>query len=85
MQGGCVVQYNDVPGSDEEMELGLGSDASFASSGGESFSVRSLCAQQAFRHLNTIWRLQCRPSNHLLDICVNLNGHERQLTGQCRA
>ena len=29
------LQYNDVPGSDEEMELGLGSDASLASSCGE--------------------------------------------------
>lgn len=33
------MQYNDVPGSDEEMELGLGSDASLASScGGSEFS-----------------------------------------------
>ena len=32
---GVRLQYNDVPGSDEEMELGLGSDASLASSCGE--------------------------------------------------
>lgn len=33
------MQYNDVPGSDEEMELGLGSDTSLASScGGSDFS-----------------------------------------------
>ena len=32
---GVCLQYNDVPGSDEEMELGLGSDASLASSCGK--------------------------------------------------
>ena len=35
---GVCLQYNDVPGSDEEMELGLGSDASLASSCGKHFS-----------------------------------------------
>lgn len=36
------MQYNDVPGSDEEMELGLGSDASLASSCGMGSSTLSL-------------------------------------------
>ena len=35
------LQYNDVPGSDEEMELGLGSDASLASSCGKHFPQKA--------------------------------------------
>ena len=39
------LQYNDVPGSDEEMELGLGSDASLASSCGKGSSTSLYLAQ----------------------------------------